>query len=157
QRKWALAGPLAPLDAEAMRRVLASLIQRHLVLREADGALGVHPAVRDHFARLADAGGPGGWHDLIREHLVSLARRPGRQLPEDEATLDLVEDAIHHALEAGRAEEAWQLYDRGLGGVRHLGWRLGEMGRGLRILRRFDPCPDRRALGWFLRALGELE
>jgi hypothetical protein len=30
------------------------------------------------------------------------------------------------------------------------------MGRGLRILRAFDPCPDRWALGWYLRAMGEL-
>ena len=28
---------------------------------------------------------------------------------------------------------------------------------GLRILRGFDPCPDRWALGWYLRAMGELE
>jgi hypothetical protein len=41
--------------------------------------------------------------------------------------------------------------------LRHLGWRLGEPARGLRILRAFDPCPDRWALGWYLRALGELE
>ena len=44
-----------------------------------------------------------------------------------------------------------------LGGHRHLAWKLGEMARGLRILRGFDPCPDRWALGWYLRALGELE
>jgi hypothetical protein len=44
-----------------------------------------------------------------------------------------------------------------LGGHRHLAWNLGEMARGLRILRGFDPCPDRWALGWYLRALGELE
>ena len=44
-----------------------------------------------------------------------------------------------------------------LGGHRHLAWKLGEMARGLRIVRRFDPCPDRWALGWYLRALGEFE
>jgi hypothetical protein len=157
RRKWALAGPLADLDASAMRQALAALVDRHLVLREADGAVGVHPAVRDHFARLGDEPSRGGWHDLIREQLVSLAGRPGRALPEDKATLDLIEEAIHHALAAGRGEEAWKLYDRGLGGVRHLGWKLGEMARGLRILRGFEECPDRSALGWFLRALGELD
>jgi hypothetical protein len=31
------------------------------------------------------------------------------------------------------------------------------MSRGLRILRGFDPCPDRDGLAWFLRALGEFE
>src|SRR5262249_8864398 len=49
------------------------------------------------------------------------------------------------------------LYVEVLGGLRHLGWRLGEMARGLRILRGLDPCPDPWALGWYLRALGELE
>src|SRR5581483_706050 len=29
--------------------------------------------------------------------------------------------------------------------------------RGLRVLRRFRTCPDRWALGWFLRSLGELD
>src|SRR5205823_12335493 len=39
----------------------------------------------------------------------------------------------------------------------HLAWKLGEMTRGLRVLRCFEPCPDRWALAWFLRALGEFE
>jgi hypothetical protein len=54
-------------------------------------------------------------------------------------------------------QEAWQLYERGLGGLRHLGWKLGEMARGLRVLRGFRECPDRSSLAWFLRALGELD
>jgi len=152
-----MAGALATMDAAAMRRVVAALADRHLVQREADGSVSVHPAVRDHFARLGDESGRGTWHDLIREQLVSLVRRPGRGLPEDKATLDLVEEAIHHTLEAGQVDEAWRLYDQGLGGLRHLGWKLGEMARGLRVLRGFRDCPDRSALGWFLRALGELD
>ena len=43
--------------------------------------------------------------DIIREQLVSLVRRPGMRLPEDTRTLDLVEEAIHHALEAGRPQD----------------------------------------------------
>jgi hypothetical protein len=157
QQKWVMVGPLAGLDATALHRAVASLTGRHLLLREADGAIGIHPAVRDHFARLGDEAGRGGWHDLIREQLVSLVRRPGRGLPEDKPTLDLVEEAIHHSLAAGRADEAWQLFERGLGGLRHLGWKLGEMARGLRVLRGFRECPDGSSLGWFLRALGELD
>src|SRR5262249_41717316 len=67
------------------------------------------------------------------------------------------EEAIHHAACAGQAREAFALYSEVLGGLRHLGWRLGEMARGLRILRALAPCPDTWALGWYLRALGELE
>jgi hypothetical protein len=157
QRKWELAGPLAPLDAAGLRQILHDLVGRHLIQREADGSFSVHPAVRDHFYRLATAAGAEAWHELIRQHLVSLARQPGRRKPEDQPTLDLVEEAIHHALGAGRPEEALGLYHDVLGGLRHLAWKLGETTRGLRILRGFNPCPDRWALGWFLRALGELE
>jgi hypothetical protein len=157
QRKWALAGPLAQLDAAGLRQSLAALVDRHLVLRESDGSFSVHPAVRDHFGRLGAEGERGGWHDLLREQMISLARRPGRQLPDDARTLDLIEEAIYHALEAGRRDEAESLYQHGLGGLRHLAWKLGETNRGLRILRQFDPCPDRWALAWHQRALGELD
>ncbi len=157
QQKWSLAGPLAPLDAPQLRQVLASLVGRHLVLREADGSFTAHPAVRDHFARLGSASERGRWHELLRRQLMSLVHRPGLPHPQDRLTLDLVEEAIHHAREAGQITEAIALYEQVLGGLRHLGWKLGEMVRGLRILRGFDPCPDRWALAWFLRSLGELE
>ena len=157
QRKWSLAGPLAPLGAAELGRTLNALVARHLVLREADGALSVHPAVRDHFGRLATDAERGEWHDLLREQMISLARRPGRDLPADARTLDLVEEAVHHALAVGRRDDAARLYEHGLGGLRHLGWKLGEFQRGVRVLRQFDPCPDRWALGWFLRSLGELD
>lgn len=157
QRKWRSSGPLTTLDAAAMGRALSSLVDRHLVLREADGTLSVHPAVRDYFAGLTTDDDRGLWHHLIGDQLISLVSRPGLKWPEDQAALDLVEEAIAHARESGRAEKAWALYVNVLGGHRHLAWKLGEMARGLRILRGFDPCPDRWALGWYLRATGELE
>jgi hypothetical protein len=157
QRKWTLAGPLAPLDATEMRGVFDALVGRHLLLRESDGSFSVHPAVRDHFYQLAKAAEQGTWHDILREQMVSLIRQPGRRHPEDQATLYLAEEAIYHALQTGRRDEAEWLYANVLGGLRHLAWKLGEMARGLRILRGFEPCPDRWALAWFLRALGEFE
>lgn len=157
RHKWLLSGPLAPLTAAELRQVLESLLGRHLVLREADGSFTAHPAVRDHFARLGSASERGRWHELLRQQMMSLIHQPGLSHPQDRGTLDLVEEVIHHAIEAGQADEAVQLYERVLGGLRHLGWKLGEMARGLRILRGFNPCPDRWALAWFLRALGELE
>jgi hypothetical protein len=157
QRKWSLAGCLAPLDLNGIRQVLDGLVGRHLVLREANGSFSVHPAVRDHFYRIATSAEGGAWHDIVRQQLNSLAQRPGHGLPEDPTTLDLVEEAIYHALEAGRAKEAQDLYQNVLGGLRHLAWKVGEMARGLRILRQFQPCPDPWSLAWFLRALGEFE
>jgi AAA ATPase domain len=157
QQKRQSSGPLAMLDDAGLTQVLEALVGRHLVLREADGAMSVHPAVRDYFAQLATASERGFWHHVIGEQLVSLVQRPGLRLPEDQAALDLVEEAISHAQAAGQPEKAWNLYAHVLGGHRHLAWKLGEMARGLRILRGFDPCPDRWALGWYLRALGELD
>jgi hypothetical protein len=157
QRKWQAGGPLAMLDAETLRLALEALVGRHLALREADDSITVHPAVRDYFGQLATASERGFWHDLIGEQLISLVRRPGLRLPTDQASLDLVEEAICHAIEAGQSAKALQLYNQALGGHRHLAWKLGEMARGLRIIRSFNPCPDRWALGWYLRALGELE
>jgi tetratricopeptide (TPR) repeat protein len=157
QRKWALAGPLAPLDRAELLGVLESLVSRHLVLRETDGSFSVHPAVRDHFARLGSTTERGDWHDIIREQLITLMQRPGMQRPSAPATLDLVEEAIYHTLQAGRTDDAVDLYENVLGGLRHLGWKLGEIARGVRILRGFPDCPDKWALGWFLRALGEYE
>jgi hypothetical protein len=157
QRKWSLAGCLAPLDVNSIRQILDGLVCRHLVLREANSSFSVHPAVRDHFYRMATTAEGGAWHDILRQQLISLAQRPGHALPEDSTTLDLVEEAIYHSLEAGRPKEAQDLYQNVLGGLRHLAWKLGEMARGLRILRQIQPCHDQWSLGWFLRALGELE
>ena len=69
----------------------------------------------------------------------------------------MLEEAIFHALEAGQSARALTLYTRVLGGHRHLAWKLGEMARGLRIIRGFSPCPDRWALDGTSAALGELE
>ena len=126
-------------------------------MREADGCFSIHPAVRDYFSRKGVAGQQSDWHDLVRGQMVSLVQKPGLRLPQDPATLGLIEETIYHALQAGRVDEAEWLYNTILGGMRHLAWKLGEMARGLRILREFDPCPDRFALAWFLRALGEFD
>ena len=157
QQKWQAGGPLSALDADSLRQALATLVRRHLALRDADGSINVHPAVRDYFGQLVTASERGFWHHLIGEQLISLVRRPGLQLPTDPASLDLVEEAIFHAIRSGQSEKALKLYTQVLGGHRHLAWKLGEMARGLRIMRGFNPCPDRWALGWYLRALGELE
>jgi hypothetical protein len=157
QQKWQLAGPLARLDAAGLRQVLDTLVARHLVVREADGAFSVHPAVKDHFGRLATTAEAGAWHDALRHHLMTLIQKPGQRWPDDPAALDLIEEAIHHSLSAGRLAEAQELFTDRLGGLRHLAWKLGELARGRRILRAFEPVPDPWALAWFERGLGELE
>jgi len=140
-----------------IRQVLTTLVERHLLLREADDSFSVHPAVRDYFHGLAKGLDKVAWHDILREHLLSLIKRPGKRHPEDAATLDLAEEALYHALGAGRTDEAIWLYNEVFGGLRQLAWKLGEMNRGLRILRCFNPCPERWDLAWYLRALGEFD
>ena len=156
-QKWRASGPLASLDAVELGQVLSALVGRHLVLCEADQSVSVHPAVRDYFSQLTPASERGLWHHLIGEQLIRLIQRPGSRLPADPASLDLAEEAISHALAAGRTEQAWSLYTHLMGGHAHLAWKLGEMARGLRIVKAFTPCPDRAGLGWYLRALGEFE
>jgi hypothetical protein len=157
QKKWQASGPLASLDLHALHEALTGLVRRHLALGEGDGSVSVHPAVRDYFSQLASSSEQGFWHQLIGEQIISLVRKPGWRLPTEKASLDLVEEAISHAVRAGETAKAQGLYFQVLGGHRHLAWKLGEMARGLRIMRGFDPCPDRWAMGWYLRALGELD
>ncbi len=137
--------------------MLGALVGRHLVLREADDSYTAHPAVRDHFARLGSASERGRWHELLRQQLTNLVNQPGQPHPCDRITLDLVEEAIHHALAAGQPAEAVGLYDHVLGGLRHLGWKLGEMARGLRSPARFRAVPGSLGTGLVPAALGEFE
>jgi hypothetical protein len=51
----------------------------------------------------------------------------------DPGILDLCETALYHAAHSERPQEVYELYDRRLGGYQHLGWRLGDYRRGLRI------------------------
>ena len=67
RQKWRASGPLAMLErGGASARLSTALVGRHLALREADGSLSVHPAVRDYFRQLATASEQGFWHQLIR-------------------------------------------------------------------------------------------
>lgn len=50
----------------------------------------------------------------------------------DSETLDLVETLLYHSAYSERPMEALYLYER-LGGYNHLGWRMGDYRRGLRI------------------------
>lgn len=155
QEKWELAGPLARLSAVEIRKIIERLVSRHLLLREANGELNAHPAVRDFFRqRVANQNA---WHSLIRDQLVTLVGTPGSRYAEDKDSLDTAEEAIFHTLAAGDIESAQQLYEQVLGGHTHLAWRLGEVARGMRILKLFPACPDRWSLAWYQRLLGELD
>lgn len=97
----------------------------------------IHPAVRDGFlSGIGDAALREN-HEAVRQGLqVSLGDAPGRN-PSDPATLDLLEEVVHHTLKAGHVVEAWDIYQNRIGGYKNLGWRLGAYERGERICRAF--------------------
>jgi hypothetical protein len=92
----------------------------------------------------------------VRLQHAQLALQPGVSLPEDPATLDLIEELIYHSIKAKHLDEAEHLYSHRLGGKYHLSRKLGEYARGIRILRSFPTCPFRRDLAWYLRGVGDL-
>ncbi|WP_437974923.1 hypothetical protein WMF11_43100 [Sorangium sp. So ce295] len=83
-----------------------------------------------------------------------LSAAPGVEHPSDGPTLDLLEELIHHTVRAGDVRGALDIYRQRLGGREHLGKRIGEYARGLRILRSLPGEP--LDLAWYLRACGEL-
>lgn len=71
-------------------------------------------------------------HDRIRRALESVpgGRQPvDRERPSDPAALDLLEEIQRHALGAGNAREAFNVYWFRLGGLANLGARLGDFAR----------------------------
>ncbi len=57
QQKWQASGPLAMLDSAGVSAVLIALVSRHLVLREADDSLSVHPGRARLLRRVDDRNG----------------------------------------------------------------------------------------------------
>lgn len=151
---------LLPLSKADVHRIMRRLINLHLVVREGDDYLTVHPSVRDHFYRLFVE--PARFHGLVREYYSALATRPGVQLPTDRGALDLLEEVIHQALEAGELKEAMTIYWSRLGGYQHLAWNLGDYLRCHRILRMMrqraaEVVVDPAGEFWSARALGDTE
>jgi transcriptional regulator with XRE-family HTH domain/tetratricopeptide (TPR) repeat protein len=141
-----IAGALAGASESAIARALGRLERLGLVYRSgsAPAHYTAHPFVREFFKAFLDAP-PERVHEALRSTLAArLEGRPGGRVAEP-GTLDALEALFHHTIEAGRADEAWTIYERGLGGFSNLGLRLGAMARGARLLRRFarDGAPER--------------
>ena len=110
----------------------------------------VHPAVRDGFLAALDAATARLSHEAVRRGLEALLGERAGPNPSGPATLDLLEEIVHHAIQAGHAQEAWGIYWSRIGTYENLGWRLGAYERGERICRAFArgrppetaPLPD---------------
>ena len=97
----------------------------------------VHPAVRDGFlSGITDPDRTAG-HEAARAGLTAaLGDSPGEN-PSDPATLDLLEEIVHHTLQSGHVQAAWDVYWNRIGGYRNLGHRLGAYERGERLCHAF--------------------
>lgn len=153
--KASVSGSLAKATRGQLESDLADLVELHLVGKDVKGRYTIHPAVRDHFyRRFRD---PSAVHQAVREHLVPLSKRPGIGLPNDKESLDLLEELVHHAIQAGSVREAAEIYMGRMGGNDHLNTRLGEYTRTYRILSAFEQCPDKSGMYHCLRAFGRFE
>lgn len=153
--KIAVSGTLAKATRPQLEADLDNLVHMHLVGKDPKGRYTIHPAIRDHFyRRFRD---PAAVHQAVREHLVPLSKRPGIGLPTDKESLDLLEELVHHAINAGSVKEAAEIYMGRMGGNDHLNTRLGEYTRTHRILSAFDQCPDKSGMYHCMRSFGRME
>jgi transcriptional regulator with XRE-family HTH domain/tetratricopeptide (TPR) repeat protein len=162
------AGALRARSPGALGASLRRLRARGLLTPEGRlGRLAAHPFVRQHFQRELGRASRAVHEDLRRAAAASLTSH-GEPSSEG-ATLEALEALLEHTLLAGDGEGAFKLYSNVLGGFGHLGLRLGEMSRGLRITRLFatDPLAESTLSssasarlhydrGLYLGALGDL-
>jgi hypothetical protein len=155
-RPGAVGNPLSEvLPPKELGAKLAFLVDIHLLEstgtdHAGDAVYTTHPAIREGFLSGLDAQNARVAHDAARTALLAtLNMRPGEVYPSDSTTLDQLEEVIYHTLGANFVDDAYQIYESRLGGFRHLGWRLGEYERGLRVSRSFlnykGPLPSPRA------------
>lgn len=148
------AGSLIGKSVAELQGTADSLVDSHLVHLTSDGTYSVHPAVRDHFYRsFRDTEN---LHGAITKHLLNLSGRPGIGLPTAKASLDMLEELVHHAARSGNLQAAWDVYTTRMGGDEHLNVALGEYSRCFRVLSQFPPGSDRSAEYHCFRAFGSI-
>lgn len=140
-----VSGPaLAGLSGAQLQKKLDWLVRMRIVESQSASRnpqskirYSIHPAVRDGFLSGIGEAALRENHEAVRQGLqVSLGDAPGKN-PSDPATLDLLEEIVHHTLQSGHVSEAWDIYKNRIGGYRNLLWRLGAYERGERICRAF--------------------
>lgn len=163
-------GATSTLDRAGIQRSLSRLSRLGLVFDARGGERwATHPFLREYFRSIL--GVPAAEvHAVTRDALA--ARLDIHRVGVTSDLLDAYEELCAHTLASGRADDAWGIYLRSLGGFTHLGLRQGEMRRGARILTGFleggDPARPVPALakrtrprlaydlGLYAGALGDL-
>lgn len=101
------------------------------------GTYSVHPAVRDGFLSEFSSSMRQLCHAAISTQLEFMMGESttNNRFPTLRRTADLAEELIFHVLEASTLQDAWDCYQRVLGGYNHIGATLADPERGDRICR----------------------
>ncbi len=97
----------------------------------------IHPAVRDGFLSGIGREAMEASREAVHQGLEVSLGEADVENPFDPATLDLLEEIVHHTLQSGRVPDALAIYQHRIGGFENFGWRLGSYERGERICRAF--------------------
>jgi tetratricopeptide (TPR) repeat protein len=145
-------GEVAGLLLKAKPRLaalLVSLRERGLVFQyRSDETVTwtAHPFLRERFRELLGCPPEMVFHIVAQAIGTGLEKSPVTK-PAEPAVLDRYERLIEATRLAGREQDAFELFRGGLGGYEHLGWVLGEYGRGYRILAAFSATGQPEDLG----------
>jgi hypothetical protein len=135
-----VAATLAGCGPAELLKLLERLRVLGLVFRYDVGGVATftaHPFLRGFFEKLLGAENARQVHEAVEADLAAgLDDRP-REYPTDPEKLDRYERLIEVVLLAGNTHKAFDLYQFGVGGYKHLGEILGDNARGLRILSAF--------------------
>lgn len=152
-----IAGQLVGADDAELLKIARKLARLGLVFEYQYGTADdvrftAHPFLRDYFRQLVGVE-EAKIHETVRSALApSLETRPDSK-PRDKETLDRYEELIEYTLGAGDVETAFELYINAMGRATHLGPRLGEFARGVRILSRFGEVGEPERVSEELNAI----
>lgn len=137
-----VAGALVGLRDQQLVSCLERLKTLGLVFfNDGQAVYSAHPFLRQFFRERLGTKAES-VHESVRAKLAPSLEAKPKTKPRDTKILDQYELLIEETLLAGRAKEALDLYEYGLGGYDNLGHHLGENSRGLPILEGFVPRDD---------------
>lgn len=131
-----MAGALSGVRQSTIDAALKRLERIGLASSGPSGRYSTHPFIRQHFRALL-GGDEAAIHEAERARLEQRLELRPHEPPSSTSALDALEALLVHTVLAGQVEQATELYFVTLGGFRHLGLELGELARGLRIVRAF--------------------
>ncbi|NUP06506.1 MAG: helix-turn-helix domain-containing protein [Polyangiaceae bacterium] len=142
-----VAGSLSGQSRSSLEMAVRRLEAAGLLFSDAHGdRASAHPFVRAHFQAML-GGAHSALHEAERVRLAARLDARPNEPPSSAAELDALEALFEHTLFAGHVEQAFELYMQRFFGFRHLGLELGELARGLRLVRAFAEPPHGAGAG----------